>query len=162
MKCSNILNKTAKHKGDLHVCFYILFGDVVNVRFLTELSDDSFFKPPSQPVYDTVEVKLNDLEALQQLVTWSVCQLGKSYDIPRAVLLMTPFTLRLEEENPEKYFCSQMIMYLFRSQNLFDTTNININHMKPDDVWTWLNTQIKGTEEENENGIKEAKENTNE
>lgn len=153
--CQSILKKTKHHTGDLNVCFYILFGGVVSLRFLSNLSDDAFTRPPAAPVYDIITLPIEDLEKLQSVVKWSVCQLGKSYDIPRALLTMTPLTLRLADENPDQYFCSQMMMYLFKTQNFFDVTGVNINHMKPDDVWVWLNEQIKGTDKEREDGIKE-------
>lgn len=161
-ECQSILNKTKNHVGDLNVCFYILFGGVVSVRFLSELHDDVFFRPPVKPVYEIVSIPLNDVEDVQTLVKWSVCQIGKPYDVPRALLTMTPVTLRLEDDNPDKFFCSQMMMYLFKTQKLFDVSDANINHMKPDDVWMWLQNKIKGNDEESNEAIKENVDNVNE
>lgn len=160
--CQLILNKTKNHTGDLNVSFYILFGGVVSVRFLSDLHDDAFFRPPCRPVYEVVRIPLNDVEKVQTLVRWSVCQIGKSYDVPRALLSMTPVTLRLEDENPDKFFCSQMMMYLIKTQKLFDVCKVNINHMNPDDVWVWLQNELKGDDKEDENAIKETVNITNE
>ena len=135
----------------LHVCFYIMWGGVVSVRFLNTLTNDPLMRPPELPVYDTLHVSLNDDE-IETVVRYNIKQLGRAYDIPRAVFLLTRFTLRLDGE-PKKFFCSQLVMYTFRAAKLY-TTSLesisNINHMSPTDVFEWLSVQ-KPRSQEREN-----------
>ena len=70
-------------------------------------------------------------------------------------------TLRVEDEDPKKFFCSQMMMYMLKTQKLFTVKDVNINHMKPDDVYAWLQQEMNQHEEE-ETCIKEDEEQINE
>lgn len=126
----------------LHLCFYIMWGGVVSLRFLDELSNDALMRPPEPPVYDTIHIPLTE-EETHRVVKYNLQHLGRSYDIPRALFLLTVFTLRLNGE-PEKFFCSQLVMYTLRDAGLHaDAIKQveNINHMTPTDVFDWLSVQ---------------------
>lgn len=126
----------------LHVCFYIMWGDVVSVRFLDDLNDDPLFRSPEKPIYDSIVVPL-DVETLQKVVAYNVRQLGKPYDIPRALLLLASFTLRsVNGETPSKFFCSQLVMYTLKDCGIYDVSDLNIDHMTPLNVYEWLRDTI--------------------
>lgn len=141
----------------LHVCFYIMWGDVVSVRFLDDLNDDPLMRPPEQPIYDSIVIPLQ-VETLQTLVGYNLRQLGKPYDIPRAILLLVSFTLRSNDgETPSKFFCSQLVMHTLKECELYDVSKLNIDHMTPLNVYEWLKDTIKikddkGNGSENKNG----------
>jgi len=131
-----ILKKTKRVKGKLHFCFYVLLNDYVDIRFFNDLGDD--FYNPVPEVYDTIEIEIDSMQRLKDFVVYNLCQLGKSYDLCRAVCLYLPFTLRTHQ--PDKFFCSQLVMH---SLNHIDiTTDQDINHMKPDDVYDWLTIKV--------------------
>jgi hypothetical protein len=133
----------------LHLCFYIMWGGVVSLRFLDELSNDALMRPPEPPVYDTIHIPLTE-EETHRVVKYNLQHLGRSYDIPRALFLLTAFTLRLNGE-PDKFFCSQLVMYTLRDAGLHaDAIKQveNINHMTPTDVFDWLSVQHETEESE--------------
>lgn len=126
----------------LNVCFYIMWGDVVSVRYLSELSEDPLMSPPCGPVYENITIPL-ELEEMQKIVGYSLRQLGKPYDIPRALLLFSHVTLRLQG-NPDQFFCSQLVMHTLQHAGLYEEEIKkldNINHMTPLNVYEWLSKQ---------------------
>jgi hypothetical protein len=146
-----LLNRSKDYEGDVTVCFFILWGGVVSVRFLSELADDAFFRPPEQPVYDSINVNIKDISELHKLISWQLKHVGRLYDIPRALCLLIPVTIRLDG-NPYKFFCSQMLMHMFKDNEMFDTSAlVDINHMKPDCVYDWLIEQKERIKVEDNN-----------
>ena len=143
----------------LHVCFYIMWGGVVSIRFLNTLSDDALMRPPEEPVYDTVVIPM-DIDKFEQVVSYNLRQLGRAYDIPRAVLLMSHFTLRTPGP-PEKFFCSQLVMHMFMECGIYvESIRLlnDINHMTPTDVYDWLiEQQTPSVSNENEDVISKEK-----
>ncbi len=126
----------------LNVCFYVMWGDTVSIRYLNELSDDPLMSPPSGPVYETISLPL-EMEEIQKIVGYNLRQLGKPYDIPRALLLFSSVTLRLSGE-PDQFFCSQLVMHTLKHGGLYvDEINLlkDINHMTPVNVYDWLTNQ---------------------
>jgi len=126
----------------LNVCFYVMWGDVVSVRFLTNLHDNPLMSPPRGPVYENVTLQL-EVEELQTIVGYNLRQLGKPYDIPRALMLLSHITIRLDGE-PDKFFCSQLIMHTLLNSGLYvdEIKQLkNINHMTPTNVYDWLTKQ---------------------
>ena len=123
----------------LNVCFYIMWGDVVSIRFLTNLHDNPLMSPPRGPVYENINLQL-EVEELQLIIGYNLKQLGKPYDIPRALLLLSHVTLRMDGD-PDKFFCSQLVMHTLLHGGLY-TKEIkklnNIKHMTPTNVYDWL------------------------
>ena len=145
--CQNILNNTEKLRGNITVAFYILFGGVMSMRILSDEEDDDFFKMPKAPVYETVTLML-ELEKYHELIGWNIKMLGRTYDIPRAVLLLTPFSYPTNSR-PESFFCSQLIMYMIKEVNLLPVEDtLDIDHVKPDHVYAWLLQKIKHIKED--------------
>ena len=126
----------------LNVCFYIMWGSVVSLRFLSKMTDDVIMGLPSEPVYDTIPVDVDEEEAMA-LISFHLRQLGKPYDTMMALLLFSPVTLR-STDNPEKFFCSQLVMRALKEAGIYEDqiqALYNIDHMKPSDVYDWLRTQ---------------------
>ena len=129
-----------------------MWGDVVSVRFLDTMNEDVLMRPPETPVYDSIRIPLK-MESLQKVIGYNLRQLGKPYDIPRALMLLTSFTLRTDPNVcPSKFFCSQLVMYTLKHANLFDMSEVeDINHMTPLMVYQWLSkktTKAEGNETE--------------
>lgn len=126
----------------LNICFYIMWGEEVSLRYLSELSDDPFMSPAAEPVYETISIPL-ELEEMQQVIGYLLCQLGKPYDIPRALLTFSHVTLRLQGE-PDKFFCSQLVMHALKYAEIYKDEMKeckDINHMQPECVYQWLSKQ---------------------
>ena len=139
--CQTILNNTEKMSGNITVAFYILFGDVMSMRILSDTEEDEFLKIPKEPVYETVPLQLEE-EQYHDLIALNVKMLGRKYDIPRAVLLLTPFSYPTTSK-PETFFCSQLVMHIIKDNNLLPIEDtLDIDHMKPDDVYQWLLQKI--------------------
>lgn len=135
--CQTVLNNTKGMKGKLTVAFYILFGGVVSLRFLDESNEDPFYKPIQDEIYDVITLKVDE-EKFYNIVTWHVKHLGRSYDIPKALFSVTPF-FPWSTNVPEKFFCSQMIMYMIRENEIMEVDrSFNIDHMTPDAVYEFL------------------------
>ena len=80
---------------------------------------------------------------MQKIIGYNLRQLGKSYDIPRAILLLSSVTLRLQGE-PDQFFCSQLVMHTLKHAELYiDDINqlVDINHMTPVNVYDWLSNR---------------------
>lgn len=147
----------------VHVCFYIMWGDVVSIRFLDDLNEDPLMRPPEPPIYDKIEVPLT-MEQMQSVVGYSLRQLGKPYDIPRAILLLTSITLRTDPNVvPSNFFCSQLVMHTLKAAGIYAEeikSCRDINHMTPLDVYQWLVDQKMSSitmDDESKNGSGSAK-----
>ena len=127
-----VLKKLTTVEGKVKICFYILWNDVVSIRFFNNLGND--FYNPTEEVYDTVSLQIPTVEKLKDFIVWNLCQVGKPYDLARALCLFLPLTIRTE--NPQKFFCSQLVMHGL--ENIGYKVDQDINHMKPDDVYNWL------------------------
>jgi hypothetical protein len=87
-------------------------------------------------------LNLQDIEIGYSVIKWNLKNLGRGYDIPRAVCLLLPFTMKTDKTvKPEKFFCSQLVMHMLVDCELFQTGQ-NIDHMTPDNVFTFLSTRI--------------------
>lgn len=140
--CKNVMANTLDMKGIQTVAFYILFGDVVSIRFLSEEHDDLFYQPIQKDIYESVEINMEE-DKFFNVVTWNIKHLGRPYDIPRAILCVTPFSTQVIDNNPDRFFCSQMVMYMMKENNLATMENLNIDHMSPNDVYCWLTEVYK-------------------
>lgn len=90
-----------KHKGDIDICFYILWGDVVRYRVLS--GGHPFWSKPKENMIH-IDVKW---ESELNTVTWLCNQLGAPYD--RLGAILSPIPLRNSNNSYEKYFCSQLM-----------------------------------------------------
>ena len=139
--CQTVVNNMKDLTGDVTVAFYILFGDIMSMRILKEDEENTFLQPPTSTIYDTLKIQLDE-EHMYNVIKWNIRMLGRSYDIPRAILLLTPFSIP-PGQRPEKFFCSQLVMYMIKENEIFSVEDTyDIDHMKPDDVYEWLAQKI--------------------
>jgi len=146
-KVQKLLNRIRKIKGPIIVCFYINWGETVSCRYLSEIIDDPYLRPPEAPVYDTLKVTMN-LEQSDQLVKFYLRNIGKKYDYCRAVLSLFPFTLR--SHDPNKFFCSQLVLASLKEIGI--EYKGNSNHVLPIDVYRFLKNLPINKEDKDTNG----------
>ena len=156
-QCQTVLNNIKQLQGEIIVAFYILFGDVMSIRILNKNEENTFLQPPTSPIYETLTLTLDE-EKMYEVIKWNIRMIGRSYDIPRAVLLLTPFSYPTSDR-PEKFFCSQVIMYMLKENNLLEVEDtLDMDHMKPDHVYEWLVQKIDSIKEKDdtENGEQQS------
>jgi len=93
--------------GMLHLCFYILWGDVLSYRLLKYQHNNPFYRmmDKSQASY----VKINaDMNKQKKLAKFLLSQCGKPYDYTAAVLHFVPF--RKSSSEYEEYYCSELMV----------------------------------------------------
>lgn len=144
-----LINRLRHQKGKIIVCFFINWGEKLSCRYLSDMIDDPYFRPPEQPVYDTLSIEC-DLDKINKITSFYLLQLGKPYDYMRAVLTLAPVTLRSTPDKPDKYFCSQVVMYSLREIGI--ECEDDINHMKPLDVYRFVKKHCINTDELHTNG----------
>jgi len=145
--CQTILNNTESMSGTHTLAFYILFGGVVSVRFLDEANEDPFYQPIQDEIYDVIPMKVEE-EQFYEIISWHIKHLGRSYDIPKALFSVTPF-FPWQAAVPEKFFCSQLVMYMVSENNMWEVSrNLNIDHMSPDAVYECLLATVDFNEDE--------------
>ena len=128
-----LMNRIRRYNGKLIVCFYINWGETVSCRYLSELVDDPYLRPPEKPIYDTIPVKIS-IEQSDSLVKFYLRNLGKPYDYFRAVLSLCPVTLR--SSNPNRFYCAQLVLHSLKEVGIeFDC---DIDHVSPLDVYKLL------------------------
>ena len=125
-----------KINGKIIVCFFITWGSTVSCRFLTELIDDPYHRPPEQPVYDVKSLKVT-MEQMDNLIYFYLKNLGKRYDYVRALLCLLPYTLRECDYN--SFFCSQLVLKSLIDAKIFKKEgDINENHITPSELYKLL------------------------
>lgn len=128
-----LVNRIRKINGEIIVCFFINWGETVSCRYLSELINDPYLRPPEHPVYDTIPIEIT-INQSEKLVEYYIKNLGKSYDYTRAMLSLCPFTLRRNDEN--KFYCSQLVLYSLI--NIGFEFDCNVDHVLPVDVYRLL------------------------
>ncbi len=120
--------------GKLIVCFFINWGETVSVRYLSELIDTPYLRPPGPPVYDVVPISM-ELEQVEKMTMFYLKHVGKKYDYTRAILSLFPFTLR--ETTLDRFYCAQLVMHSLKAAGMeFD---VNMDHVSPLCVYNLLN-----------------------
>ena len=132
----SIILQTKKRKEKrVHVCFYVMWGETVSVRFLDPSHKDPFLHPPSQPTYENITIPVT-MDQMHAVLEYNLKQIGKPYDIPRAILLFSWKTLPVHGV-PTKFFCSQLVLYALEQLQIFHGPFI-LDHMTPTSVYDWL------------------------
>jgi len=140
----SLINRIRRINGEIIVCFFINWGDKVSCRYLSDLIDDAYLRPPESPVYDNIPIKIS-MDQSEKLVKYYIKNLGKSYDYARAMLSMCPFTLRRSDE--DKFYCSQLVLYSL--MNIGFEFDCNVDHVLPVDVYRLLEKHcIKDTDDD--------------
>jgi len=133
---SIILQTKKKKEKRVHVCFYVMWGETVSVRFLDPSHKDPFLHPPSQPTYENITIPVT-MDQMHAVLEYNLKQIGKPYDIPRAILLFSWKTLPVHGV-PTKFFCSQLVLYALEQLQIFPMDHLSLDHMTPTSVYDWL------------------------
>lgn len=128
---SRIIN----YRGKIIVCFHINWGEQVSCRYLSDIITEPYFRPPEAPVYDNISLNLS-IEQNQKIISFHLRQLGKPYDYLRAILSIAPLTLRTLDTIPNRFFCSQLVLYTLREIGIH--IDGDINHQTPLAVYKFL------------------------
>jgi len=139
-----LIDRLKKVSGKIIVCFHIHWGDKVACRYLSELIEEPFLRPPEAPVYDVVTLETT-LEQQDALIDFYLIHLGKPYDYVRAVLSLFPITLR--SPDPSRFYCAQLVLHSLKAMGM-EFPETNIDHVSPLDVYRLL--ENKGINKENE------------
>ena len=131
-------SKLKYHKGDINVCVYVIWGDKVRYRILSdELPSnnpcDSFWRMPQN---DLIEVN-TDWESEKNMFTWLMAQMGAPYDKTGAVLSVVPW--RAKSSAYDKYFCSQLMCCALQRIGVMEL--YNPASVSPNDLYRVLHTR---------------------
>tara|TARA_B100000925_G_C21992034_1_gene467294 strand:- start:1115 stop:1735 length:621 start_codon:yes stop_codon:yes gene_type:complete len=121
-------------KGKIIVCFYINWGETVSCRYLSEIITEPYFRPPEEPVYDVIPLKI-DVEESEKIINFNLKNIGKPYDYMRAILSLAPITLRTSDL-PDKFYCAQLVLYTLKEIGI--EIDGDINHQTPLSVYKFL------------------------
>lgn len=94
--------------GDIYVCMYVLWGGMVDYRFLSEDSPSEFFGLSDH----MIEMNVTK-EQEHKLIRWLFDQYGTPYDRVGAVLC--PLHWRNPKPTYKRYFCSQLMACAFNA-----------------------------------------------
>ena len=113
----------------VYVSIYVLWGGMVDYRFLTEDAAQEFFRVPKRmlPIDVSFEQEL-------QIARWLFTQYGCPYDKLGAMLCVIPW--RKAQKQYTRYFCSQLMACAL---NNVDITHIhNPAGMSPNRLYRYL------------------------
>ena len=121
-------------KGKIIVCFYVNWGETVSCRYLSEIITEPYFRPPEEPVYSVIPLKIN-VEESEKIINFNLQNIGKPYDYMRAILSLAPITLRTLKL-PDKFYCAQLVLYTLKEIGI--EMDEDINHQTPFSVYKFL------------------------
>lgn len=148
----SLINRIRKVNGRIIVCFHIHWGEKVACRYLSELIDEPFLRPPEPPVYDVISLNTT-LEQQEALVDFYLKHLGKPYDYFRAILSLFPITLR--SPDPTRFYCAQLVMHSLQAIGM-EFPNVNVDHVSPLDVYKLLENNGINNENDDTNGSEQS------
>ncbi len=148
-----LMNRISRFNGKLIVCFFINWGETVSCRYLSELVEDPYLRPPEKPIFDTIPVKIS-MEQSDDLVKFYLRNLGKPYDYFRAILSLCPVALR--SPSPNKFYCAQLVLHSLKNAGV--DFECDIDHVSPLDVYKLLkNLPINKEDSDNKDGPERTK-----
>ena len=93
--------------GKLHVCFYILWGNVLSYRLLKYQHNNPFYRVLDDSQAKKIKINLNQ-ENEMKIASFLLSQCGKPYDYNAAVCYFVP--LRNSRPEYEQYYCSELMV----------------------------------------------------
>lgn len=101
-KLCGFVNLRTPVEEPVYVSIYVLWGGMVDYRFLTENAVQEFFRVPTQLIPINIP-----FEQEVQIAQWLFAQYGYPYDKVGATLCIIPY--RRARKQYTKYFCSQLM-----------------------------------------------------
>lgn len=105
-----------KFDKDIYVCLYVLWGGMVDYRFLSEDSPSEFFGLSDH----MIEMNVTK-EQEHKLIRWLFDQYGSPYDSVGAMLC--PLHWRKPKATYNQYFCSQLMACAFNACGFTQISN---------------------------------------
>tara|TARA_B110000008_G_scaffold279507_1_gene326885 strand:+ start:2179 stop:2742 length:564 start_codon:yes stop_codon:yes gene_type:complete len=115
--------------GKLHVCFYILWGDVLSYRLLKYQHNNPFYRVLDDSQAEKLRINLSQ-ENEMKIASFLMSQCGKPYDYTAAVCYFVP--LRNSSPEYEQYYCSELMVCALQQCRMLLEVNpsgITPNHL---------------------------------
>jgi hypothetical protein len=119
--------------GKLHVCFYILWGDVLSYRLLKYQHNNPFYRVLDESQAASVKVNTS-MENELKLANFLLSQCGKPYDYGAAVMYFVP--LRSSRTEYQQYYCSELMVCALQQCRMLQ--EVNPSGVTPNKLYTLL------------------------
>lgn len=106
--------------GELHICFYLLWGDTASYRMLKKDHNNPFYRYPDGRQFQLVELNTTKEEEFK-VARFLLEQYKKHYDYAGALSYWFP--LRASQMEYPTYFCSQQMLCALQHIGRFRDTN---------------------------------------
>jgi len=106
--------------GKLHVCFYILWGDVLSYRLLKYNHNNPFYRVLDESQASNVAINISN-ENEMKLAKFLMAQVGKPYDYTAAVMFFVP--LRHSQTEYPQYYCSELMVCALQQCRMLQSVN---------------------------------------
>ncbi len=106
--------------GEVHICFYVLWGDNITYRLLRRNHNNPFYKYPDGHQFKAVNIDL-DIEAEFKVARYLLKQVKKEYDYAGALTYWLP--LRSSHKEYPTYFCSQYMACALQHVDMLKSEN---------------------------------------
>lgn len=115
-------NKWRSHEedGEVHICFYVLWGDSITYRLLRRDHNNPFYKYPDGHQFKAVTIDV-DTDAEFKVANYLLKQVKKEYDYAGALTYWLPLRSARGEYNT--YFCSQYMACALQHVDQIKTEN---------------------------------------
>lgn len=121
--------------GRIHICFYILWGDVLSYRLLKYQHNNPFYRILDDTCAANIPVNLS-LDNEYKLGKFLLSQCGKPYDYAGALLYAVP--LRTSNSEYPQYYCSELMVCALQQCRMLQT--INPSGVTPNKLYKLLTT----------------------
>jgi len=115
--------------GNLHICFYILWGDVLSYRLLKFQHNNPFYRILDDSQASKVPITLTDQNETK-LANFLLEQIGKPYDYGAALMYFVP--LRNTQTEYPQYYCSELMVCALQQCRMLQDVNpsgVTPNHL---------------------------------
>ena len=121
--------------GKLHICFYILWGDVLSYRLLKFQHNNPFYRVLDESQSAQLKINLSQ-ENEMKVASFLISQCGKPYDYTGAVCYFVP--LRHSQTEYEKYYCSELMVCALKQCRML--LEVNASGVTPNNLYKLLTT----------------------
>ena len=121
--------------GKLHVCFYILWGDVLSYRLLKYQHNNPFYRIADEAQSANIPINVT-MDEEKKMVSFLLNQCGKSYDYTAALMYYIPLRNSLTEY--DQYYCSELMVCTLQQVRML--SNVNPSGCTPNKLYTLLST----------------------
>jgi len=106
--------------GEIHICFYLLWGDTTSYRMLKRQHNNPFYRYPDGRQFELVTIQTTKEQEFK-VAQFLLNQYKKHYDYAGALSYWFP--LRNSQIEYPTYFCSQQMVCALQHIDMFKDTN---------------------------------------